>query len=109
MNMKTPGGMHIAQRHTGAETAWIRKACVNTLESFKHRWLAEALASVTDAALVRRLQSAAEEAASVAWATAYPLLALPELLAEKSREARRQFECQRAIQQRGRSNIRLAA
>ena len=107
--MNTPGGMHRTRREAGDEPTGIGNCRLNTLESLKGRWLSEALASVTDADLVRRLQRAADEAASLAWATAYPLLALPELLAEKSREARRQFERQRAIQSRAGSAIRLAA
>ena len=43
------------------------------------RLLTEQLTAVEDAALCERLRRAAAESASVAWSTAYPLLALPEL------------------------------
>jgi len=81
----------------------------NTLESLKSRLLDGLLAVETNAELVRRLQRAADESASLAWASPFPLLMLPELLAEKVREAQRQFERQRAIQFRGRNALQLAA
>lgn len=70
---------------------------INNLETLKRRLLEQQLAAVTDGELIRRLQRAADDSASLAWATPFPLLALPELLSEKAREARRQFERQRAI------------
>lgn len=82
---------------------------LNTLESLKDRLLGELLGVETNAELIRRLRRAADESASLAWASPFPLLTLPELLAEKSREARRQFERQRAIQSRGRNALQLAA
>lgn len=82
---------------------------INDLESLKRRLLAEQLTTVTEEELIRRLQRAADESASLAWATPFPLLALPELLVEKGREARRQFECQRAIWSRGMMGSRMAA
>ena len=109
MNMKNQGGMHTPRLSDGEESSWAGNRRLNTLESMKRRWLGEALACAQDADLIRRLQRAADEAESVAWATAYPLLALPELLAEKGREARRQFERQRAIQLRSGRTFRLAA
>jgi hypothetical protein len=109
MNMKMQGGMHITGRRDGGESPSAGNRPINTLEAMKGRWLGEALTSVTEIDLIRRLQRAADEAASLAWATTYPLLALPELLSEKGREARRQFERQRAIQSRRGSTTRLAA
>lgn len=101
--------MHATGLGDGGERTRVGNRRINTLESLKRRWLGEALTFATDADLIRRLERAADEAASLAWATAYPLLALPELLAEKGREARRQFERQRAIQSRSGRNLRLAA
>ena len=89
--------------------AHVSKRSVNTLESLKDRLLGEQIAAVTDPELIQRLRRASDESASLAWATPYPLLALPELLAEKGREAWRQFERQRAIQSRGICASRLAA
>jgi hypothetical protein len=81
----------------------------NALESLKSRLLDELLGTQTNEELVRRLRRAADESASLAWASPFPLLTLPELLTEKTREAQRQFERQRAIQSRGRNVLQLAA
>jgi hypothetical protein len=82
---------------------------LNTLESLKSRLLDELLGAETNAELIRRLRRAADESASLAWASPFPLLTLPELLTEKIREAQRQFERQRAIQSRGRNVLQIAA
>ena len=82
---------------------------LDPLETLKSRLLAEQLAVVRDSELEIRLRWAAEESASIAWATAYPLLALPELLREKTAQAFVQYERQRLIQLRGRLTSRLAA
>lgn len=71
--------------------------------------LDELLGAESNEELIRRLRRAADESASLAWASPFPLLTLPELLAEKVREAQRQFERQRAIQSRGRNVLQLAA
>ena len=82
---------------------------LNSLERLKSRMLDELIAIETNAELIQRLQRAADESASLAWATPFPLLMLPELLVEKGREALRQFERQQAIQSRGRRTILMAA
>ena len=72
------------------------------LEVLKARLLDEQLAAAKEAELRRRLRLAAEESASLAWTTPIPLLALPELLAEKAREALRQCStCQISLAPRG--------
>jgi hypothetical protein len=81
----------------------------NTLETLKNRLLSEQLGAETNEELIRRLRRAADESASLAWASPFPLLTLPELLTEKIREAQRQFERQRAIQSRGRNVLQAAA
>jgi hypothetical protein len=96
-----PGACSIRPGHTSRP--------LSTLESLKDRILAELLLPETNAELIRRLHRAADESASVAWASAFPMLLLPELLLEKSREAKRQFERQVAIQSRGRNVCSLAA
>src|SRR5215470_17936462 len=53
--------------------------------------------AVSDAGVKPWLERAAEDAASIAWATPYPLLVLPVLLDEKLSEARRKAEVQRSI------------
>jgi hypothetical protein len=69
------------------------------------RLLAEQLGKVEDAALRDRLRRAAAESSSIAWSTPYPLLTLPELFAEKEREARAQHERQQSIERRNRIPI----
>lgn len=64
------------------------------------RLLADQLSKVQDDALREWLRRAAAESASIAWSTPYPLLALPELFAEKEREARAQHQRQQSIQRR---------
>jgi hypothetical protein len=54
------------------------------------------------------MRRAADEAASIAWATTYPLLVLPVLLEEKLSVARRKAELQRSIYLRSQA-IALAA
>ena len=114
MNIEAKTGR--ADRKTGGDWRSTRPVStghtsrpLNTLESLKGRLLDELIGGETNAELVRRLQRAADESASLAWASPFPLLTLPELLAEKVREAQRQFERQRAIQSRGRNEFRLAA
>lgn len=82
---------------------------LDPLETLKSRLLAEQMHSVRDVELAARLRRAADESASLAWATAYPLLTLPELLREKTSQAQIQFEQQRRIQSRGRSSVQFAA
>jgi hypothetical protein len=82
---------------------------LSALERLKNRLLEQQLASVTEAELRRRLQRAADESASLAWTTSFPLLTLPELLAEKGREARHQFERQHAILARSQIMPSMAA
>ena len=114
MNIEAKNGR--ADRKTGGDWGSTRSVRtghtsrpLNTLDSLKSRLLDELLGGETNAELVRRLQRAADESASLAWASPFPLLTLPELLAEKAREAQRQFERQRAIQSRGRNVLQLAA
>ena len=82
---------------------------VDPLEVLKNQLLAEQMMVVRDSDLAARLRRAADESASIAWATAYPLLALPELLREKTAQAHAQFEQQRRIQSRGRVTMQFAA
>ena len=68
-------------------------------------WLEEA----TTLALRDRLLRAAEEAASLAWLTPYPLLVMPVLLEEKAQQARLEWERQKSILLRSRAFLSLAA
>ena len=108
----------IARKEAGRGRQWSGDSSLSdgqtgrpltALEVLKDRLLGEQLAAVSDTELRRRLRRAAEESASLAWATPIPLLALPELLAEKTREAWRQFERQRSIQARTQPAVSLAA
>jgi len=91
-----------------SETGRISRP-LNSLEALKNRLLDEQLGAETNEELIRRLRRAADESASLAWASPFPLLALPELLTEKIREAQGQFERQCAIQSRGRNVLQIAA
>lgn len=82
---------------------------VDALEALKNQLLTEQMTVVRDSELAVRLRRAADESASIAWATAYPLLTLPELLREKMVQAQAQFEQQRRIQSRGRATVQFAA
>jgi hypothetical protein len=79
------------------------------LELLKTQLISEHLATVQDGDLARRLRRAAEESASIAWATTYPLLTLPELLREKAQEAMRQHERQSKLHAPSRVRVGMAA
>ena len=78
------------------------------LEQFKQCLLGEH-GSAHDLQVHSWLNRAADEAASIAWATPYPLLVLPVLLDEKLRDARRKAEMQRTIYERSQPIVALAA
>ena len=67
------------------------------LGELKERLLRVHLARTESDALKPAVQRAADEAASLAWATPYPLLVLPELVEEKVAAARAQAERQARI------------
>ncbi|HUD82979.1 MAG TPA: hypothetical protein VMQ67_05730 [Candidatus Saccharimonadales bacterium] len=88
----------------------FRGALENELDALKARLLREELARAGEPALNPLLRRAANEAASLAWFTPFPLLVFPVLLAEKAEAARRQDARQRQIRRRSRgavSNLRL--
>ena len=116
--MNTKAEFEVARKEGRAVRRWNsgsvamtgqRARPLTALEVLKARLLDEQLAAAKDSELRRRLRRAAEESASLAWTTPIPLLALPELLAEKAREAWRQFERQRCIQERSQPTVSLAA
>ena len=78
------------------------------LEQFKQCLLGEHR-SAHDLHVYSWLNRAADEAASIAWATPYPLLVLPVLLEEKLNDARRKAELQRTIYERSQPIVALAA
>ena len=78
------------------------------LEQFKQCLLGEH-GSAHDLQVHSWLNRAADEAASIAWATPYPLLVLPVLLEEKLKDARRKAELQKMIYERSQPIVALAA
>jgi len=77
-----------------------RGALETELEQLKARLLAPLLNESTDPAQSVPLRLAANEAASLAWFTPFPLLFFPALLEEKVYAAQRQEARQRQIRQR---------
>ncbi len=78
----------------------VRGTAENELEQLKGRLLRQLLAPVVDPGMDVALRRAANEAASVAWFTPFPLLFFPTLLEEKAARARRQRDRQREIRRR---------
>ena len=93
---------------TSSQTAWSQST-VSALERLKGRLLEERLRECPDSIVHRYLRRAAEEAASLAWITPWPLLVLPVLLAEKFDQACRQAQRQREIRNRSRAIMVFAA
>ena len=81
---------------------------MTALEELKEQLFQERARVSADAAQLASLRRAAEEAAALAWGSAFPLLVLPELFAEKAAEARLQSVRQRDIRRRSRALIALA-
>jgi hypothetical protein len=79
------------------------------LERLKDRLLKARLDETANPGLYAPLRRAANEAASLAWATRYPLLVFPELFEEKVHQARRQYVKQERIRGRSARSARLAA
>ena len=79
------------------------------LERLKGRLLLELLKQSNDAELSAPLRRAANDAASVAWTTPFPLLVFPVLLEEKAREAWQRHENQQAVLARSRRLMRAEA
>lgn len=103
-------GETVGTEDSSAQDVTVRS--IHALELLKSRLLRDQVNSVQNPELRQRFQRAADDSASLAWATSFPLLALPELLAEKTRETFRQFKRQQAIRAQGRrhdAQIELAA
>ena len=78
----------------------LQARVIAALEELKQRLLRETALARSDSATLSCLRRAAEEAASLAWTTPFPLLVLPELFAEKAAEACLRSQRQRDIRQR---------
>ena len=85
-----------------ARTGPVRAAELSALERLKVKSLRQLLRENTDPDLYATVQRAASDAASLAWATDYPLLFFPALLDELTRTARRQAGRQKRIRRRSR-------
>jgi hypothetical protein len=110
-NMRNRTGNKVVRTRFGPETHFEigplapapvprRGAAEDELEQLKARLLRPLLVRVEDPGLNMALRRAANEAASVAWFTPFPLLFFPTLLEEKAAKARRQQERQREIRER---------
>lgn len=80
-----------------AATVPIRGALERQLEELKAQLLEAVWRETPHPELREPLRHAANEAAALAWMTPYPLLVLPELVAEKARLARLRAQRQREI------------
>ena len=89
-------------------TGGHRSRRIAVLEELKQRLFHETARTMSDEVSLSYLRRAAEEAASLAWATPYPLLVLPELFAEKAAEACLKSERQREIRERSQGIVALA-
>jgi hypothetical protein len=79
------------------------------LEQLKQRLLVQRLATALDESDLRpAYRRAANDAASLAWLTPYPLLVLPLLFEEKAEEARRRTERQRKLLNRSSQLVAIA-
>ncbi|MGA2176848.1 MAG: hypothetical protein ABSH38_17880 [Verrucomicrobiota bacterium] len=79
------------------------------LDHLKARLLRQMLEQAGDPEFNAPLRRAANEAASLAWFTPFPLLVFPVLLEEKAEAVQRQMALQREIRQRSQGLLRTAA
>jgi hypothetical protein len=94
---------------TPAPAAPFRGTQETELEKLKAQLLAELLEQSSDSELNAPLRRAANDAAAVAWTTAFPLLVFPALLDEKAREAEQRYQHQQTVLARSRRLMRAAA
>ena len=87
--------------------ALVRAEQHDQLAGLKDRLLGERLNDVPDTQTEEHYRHAANEAAALAWVTAYPLLVFPALFEEKAREAEDQLERQEQIRQRSREMLAI--
>lgn len=90
-------------------TAPFRGQIETRLEELKHALLQPVLRGTLNPELHARVTWAAQEAASLAWLTPFPLLVFPTLFEEKMRAARQYWLKQLKIRGRAQWPISLAA
>ena len=95
--------------HAMDAVAAQQPALFETMNQLKERLLKEHLIQVADPELSRYLKLAANESTALAWNTAYPLLVLPELMAERGRFTEIRHSRQTGIRERTRSKLSIAA
>lgn len=86
-----------------------RNTISENVHRLKERLLNEQLHQVSDPELRRGLELAANESTALAWNTAYPLLLLPELMAERRRFTEVRHSRQTGIRERSRPKLSIAA
>jgi hypothetical protein len=82
-----------------APAAPFRAAQENRFENLKNRLLIEKIEDTYDPELGAYLRRAANDAASLAWITSYPLLVFPALFDEKAEAAIARAERQQMIRE----------
>lgn len=91
------------------KTTPFRAEQTTELEKLKNRLLQRLLEEAQDSDQNALFRRAANDAAALAWVTAFPLLLFPELLAEKVRAALLQRERQARVRRRSRNLLLEAA
>ena len=86
----------------------FRGALETELDYLKDRLLRRLLDEAVDPDLYAPLRRAANEAASLAWITPYPLLVFPALLEEKAGTAQAQYARQRSVRRRSEGLLEAA-
>ena len=83
-----------------APPAPFRETTETELDRLKNRLIVQVLGETTGDTFNAYVREAANDAAALAWVTAYPLLVFPELFAEKAQEALRRAERQKTVRRR---------
>jgi len=90
-----------------APAAPFRALQETKFDGLKNRLLQERVEQAAEPAADDQLRRAANEAASLAWVTLYPLLVFPSLFEEKAEAALAQAERQEQVRQRSRELLGL--
>jgi hypothetical protein len=108
MNRRAPRKLHSFRGSRRAPTDKSVRINANLeLERLRTCLLFEHMIATREAEAQPWVKRAADEAVSIAWATTYPLLVFPVLLAEKLNDARQQNLMQQAIYARSRAILAL--